>query len=215
MIKILVISDTVDQLIYSNNIKKRFQDISFVISCGDLPFYYYDFIMTNLNVPLFYVLGNHPPPVKENRNQLWDADYPPGAENIDSKIINYKGLLIGGFEGSIRYNNDQWSKQYTNFEMKMKHLKMWPKLIFNRIFRGRALDILVTHAPPRGIQDREDRPHRGFKSYLSFLKRFKPRYMFHGHIHLYDINEQRETLYNGRTRVINGYGYQIIEIEDA
>ncbi len=57
--KVLLISDKVVEHIYSNAIAERMKDIDFVISCGDLPNYYLEFIVTTLNKPLYYVMGNH------------------------------------------------------------------------------------------------------------------------------------------------------------
>jgi len=42
---------------------------------------------------------------------------------------------------------------------------------------------------------------------------FKPRYLIHGHVHLYDINARRETMYN-KTRVINAYDHVLLDIEE-
>ena len=56
---ILVVSDWEEQLIYSEKMKYRMNDIDLVISCGDLSFSYLDFIMSELNKPVFYVVGNH------------------------------------------------------------------------------------------------------------------------------------------------------------
>ena len=57
--KILCLSDQIDPLIYSVNIKERYQDVDLVISAGDLPMEYLEFIVSSLNKPLFFVFGNH------------------------------------------------------------------------------------------------------------------------------------------------------------
>ena len=57
--RLLCVADHVDPLVYSGAVKERFSHIDIVISCGDLKPNYYDFIVTSLNVPLYYVLGNH------------------------------------------------------------------------------------------------------------------------------------------------------------
>ena len=51
--KILAVSDRIDPRVYSDFCQERFKDVECVISCGDLPEHYLDFIVTNLNVPLF------------------------------------------------------------------------------------------------------------------------------------------------------------------
>jgi len=40
----------------------RFGDVELVLSCGDLPYYYLEYIVSMLNVPLLYVHGNHDAP---------------------------------------------------------------------------------------------------------------------------------------------------------
>nr|MDA3852520.1 metallophosphoesterase [Spirochaetaceae bacterium] len=69
---------------------------------------------------------------------------------------------------------------------------------------------LLTHAPPKGIGDKEDQCHRGFKIFLWFLKTFQPQYMIHGHIHIYDSNIPRKSLFLNTT-IINCYDHQILE----
>jgi uncharacterized protein len=76
------------------------------------------------------------------------------------------------------------------------------------------VDILITHAPPLGIHDGADLCHRGFAVFLGFMDRYKPRYLIHGHTHLYRLDAQRVTHY-GETIVLNAYGYQIIEIDET
>ena len=89
----------------------------------------------------------------------------------------------------MRYN--QGDHQFTESEMFFRILRMVPHLCWNRIRYGRWLDILITHAPPRGIHDKEDTCHTGFKAFLWFMRCFKPAYLLHGHVHLIDMNEQR------------------------
>ena len=57
-LRVLYISDKVDPLIYSNNIKKRFGDVDLILSAGDLELDYYGFIVSSLNKPLLFVFGS-------------------------------------------------------------------------------------------------------------------------------------------------------------
>jgi Icc-related predicted phosphoesterase len=111
----------------------------------------------------------------------------------------------------MMYNRGE--NQYTEFGMTVEIIKLLPALIFNRIFRGRFLDVLLTHAAPRGIHDKEDPCHRGFKVFLRFMRIFRPRYLVHGHIHLYDHGDVRNTRYED-TVVINAYSHYIIDTEE-
>jgi len=126
------------------------------------------------------------------------------------KRLKESHVVVAGLGGSMKYNNG--SNQFTEFEMALKIIKILPRLLINRIFYGRWLDILLTHAPPRGLGDREDSCHQGFKIFRTFLKLFKPKYLLHGHIHLYDINAPREIIFM-ETKIVNIYEHQIIKIE--
>jgi len=112
-------------------------------------------------------------------------------------------------EGSRWYNCGP--HQYTERSMRMKITMLWPQLMANRLRYGRALDILVTHAPPYRIHDDVDVAHHGFEVFLGFMDTFRPRYLIHGHKHVYDRAEAIETRYKEPT-VINTYGFRILEV---
>jgi hypothetical protein len=44
------------------------------------------------------------------------------------------------------------------------------------------------------------------------MRWFKPRYLLHGHIHIYRNNEVRETRYH-ETEIINIYPYRVLDLE--
>jgi len=127
---------------------------------------------------------------------------------IDKKSGKKTPLIITGISGSRRYNNGLC--QYTDAQMMRMLLFMVPKLILNKLRYGRFTDIFLTHASPRHIHDHEDPCHIGFKSFNWFLKKFKPAYMVHGHIHLYDQREERSGKYFD-TQIVNAYAHCIIE----
>ncbi|MCL1812819.1 MAG: metallophosphoesterase [Treponema sp.] len=210
--KILCIADQIDPLVYSSSVKTRYHDVDLVLSAGDLPLEYLDFIVSSLNCPLVFVYGNHH---LEKYSSFQDAGKYPGGTAWGLTYAGFtvrreKDLLIAGLGGSMMYNKG--TNQYTENQMRRKIWKLFPMLLFNRIFRGRWIDILLTHAAPRGIHDKEDPCHRGFKCFLSFMRFFKPRYLVHGHIHLYDLSELRTTQY-GSTLVINAYSQYLINTE--
>ena len=207
--KILTVSDKVEARIYSQNVKDRFGDVDMVLSCGDLPFYYLEYIVSILNVPLCYVRGNHCPEI-EHTSDGRVRTAPLGCLDVDGRIVEVNDLLIGGLEGSMRYH-PHGRFQYTERQMQAKIWRMMPRLWLNRVRHGRFLDILITHAPPRGIHDRADLCHTGFKAFLTFMDCYKPRYLIHGHIHVYHPWEARVTRY-GETSVVNAYSYKVLEI---
>ena len=82
-----------------------------------------------------------------------------------------------------------------------------------RLRYGRYLDILLTHAPPFGIHNGPDLPHRGFRAFLGLMDRFKPRYLIHGHIHRsYGFSAITETRYK-QTTVLNTAGYRLLNVD--
>jgi Icc-related predicted phosphoesterase len=208
--KVLTVSDKVNELVYSSAIQRLFGDVDLVLGCGDLPHHYLEFIVTMLGGPLFYVIGNHAYEVKERHRPESEWQYPGGCENLDGRVIRYKGLLIAGLEGSMRYNNNP-RYQYTEREMAWKAWQLVPALLANKVRYGRYLDILITHAPPEGIHDESDRCHQGFRAFLTLIERFRPRYLIHGHVHVYSPRQATETVY-GATKVVNTYGYRVLEI---
>ncbi|PJF39003.1 MAG: hypothetical protein CUN54_09640, partial [Phototrophicales bacterium] len=171
-VKILCLSDTVlPQLESAVNLRRRYSDVELIISCGDLPPVYLEFITSVLNVPLFYVRGNH--------DEKYDEQQ-PGGENLHGRFVRFRGLTFIGFEGSMQYNKG--SIQYTDGQMFAKVLRQFPRLGYRRWRSGCGVDVLVTHAPAYGIHDADDLPHRGFKSLLRFMRWYRPRYMLHGHV---------------------------------
>jgi hypothetical protein len=211
--KILTVSDKTDPLLYSPAIKRLYGDVDLVFGCGDLAAYYLEFIVTMLGKPLFYVIGNHANEVRKRYAPQEEWQYPSGCVNIDERVVRHRKLLVAGLEGSIRYNNNPYF-QYTDREMTCKIWKLVPSLLLNRLRYGRYLDILVTHAPPYGIHDQEDRCHTGFRAFLTFMERFRPAYLIHGHVHVYSPTQTTESSYH-QTTVLNSYGYRTLEIDEG
>jgi hypothetical protein len=221
--KILCISDHIDPLVYSPSIKQRFADVELVLSAGDLPLSYYDFIMSTLNKPLLFVFGNHNlryMALYTGRVDVFgrghlagqgiEAYRPTGATYIGCRARREKSLLLAGLGGSYWYNGGE--NQYREFQVALRILKFLPRLLYNRLRFGRYLDILLTHAPPFGIHDREDPCHRGFKIFLWFMRTFKPAYLVHGHTHLYSASANRISKYQ-QTTVVNAYDHVLIDVE--
>lgn len=209
--KLLAVTDKMVDLIYSPVLVEKFGDVDLVVSCGDLPYYYLEYIVTMLCVPLLYVHGNHDPPIEYSASGA-QLTGPGGCTNVHGCLVRERGLSIVGLEGSIRYK-PQGKYQYTETQMWTQTLKLSPALLHNRLIKRRPLDILMAHAPPFGIHNGRDRTHVGFKPFLWLMDRFKPRYLLHGHRHVYNLLEVTETQYEDTT-VINVYPYKVLEIPD-
>jgi Icc-related predicted phosphoesterase len=88
--------------------------------------------------------------------------------------------------------------------------RLAPDLLWNRVRHGRGLDVLNAHSPPAGIHDGPDPAHLGFPSFHWLMRTFKPRYLLHGHKHVYRHDEVTVTQYQ-ETTVINVYPWRILE----
>ncbi len=209
MIKILSISDQVDPLIYSLNVKDRFQEVDLVISCGDLSYLYQEFIITMLGKPLYFVHGNHDPLLEDNEGD--PRPYPYGAVDLHRRIIHRQQLLMAGVEGSVLYNG-KTPYQYTQGRMWRHVLSLVPGLLINRLLYGRFLDIFVSHSPPRGVHEGEDFTHQGIRAFRWLINVFQPKIYFHGHIHVYHPDTPTETRVND-TLVINTFRYRVTELD--
>lgn len=207
-LNLLVLSDEVVEKFYSPHVKNLFPDIDLVISCGDLPYYYLEFILDMLNVPMFFVHGNHDP--EEEISRHGSRKYPWGAVNLDGRFVTHEGFIFLGLEGSIRYSKEL--HQYTQTEMWAKVMGLVPRLMYNQATRGRALDVFVTHSPAFQLGDDEDPAHQGFKAFRWLMQVFKPRYQFHGHVHIYDRNDCKPIQFL-QTTIINSFSYQRVKID--
>ena len=170
--------------------------IDLVIGCGDLPAEYLDSLATLYGAPLLFVRGNHDPPGRR-------GDYPAGAE-IDGRVVIEQGLVIGGLEGCIRYNDG--SHQYGEGQMMAKVLALRLRLGLRR-----HLDVLITHGPPAGVNEGSDSAHRGLGAVRRAVEWMKPQLLLHGHVHPHGRDITRESRL-GDTTVINVVGHRLIEL---
>lgn len=209
MKKILAVSDQVVERIYTLSSAGHFQDIDLIFGCGDLPYTYLEYLHTILNVPLYYVPGNHDPKFNPER----PISYAEGGFNLDLKTTSANGLLLAGFGGCIRYRPDGVN-QYTQEQAYFRTLTLIFRLMGNRIRYGRKLDILITHSPPFGIHDDESYAHQGLKALNFLLSVAQPRYHFHGHTHFYRSNLEDSVTHLEQTTIMNIFPYKVIEIKE-
>ncbi len=194
---ILAVSDFVDKGLVKQIEDRQLPSIDLIISCGDIEPEYLSFLKDRLECSLYYVKGNH--------DIRYTQSNPLGCENIHGRVVTVGSMNILGLEGSLWYNGGP--NQYTDAMMK--------KILFRlslRLWRKKPIHMIVTHAPPRHIHDRNDPCHMGFQSYHRLLKKNKPNYFIHGHIHQeFESFSARTTQING-TQVINTCGHTIFEV---
>lgn len=205
--KILAVSDQVVERTYSLTGQGHFKGVEMILGCGDLPYSYLEYLVSMLNVPMYYVPGNHDPAF----NPKFANSRAEGGCNLDLKHAHSKGLLLAGFGGSVRYRPDGVN-QYTQREAYLRAFRLLPGLLWNRIHYGRTLDILIAHSPAQGIHDDDTIAHHGLRAINWLLRLARPRYYFHGHTHFYRQNLEPSITQLGPTTIMNIYPYKLIEI---
>jgi Icc-related predicted phosphoesterase len=195
--KILAISDVESRYYYDFYTPGRLDEFDLIISCGDLPQAYLEFLVTMARCPLLYVHGNH--------DESYDEHAPEGCVCIEDTLYVHEGVRILGLGGSHRYRDG--THQYSERQMQRRIRRLWYALK-----KSGGVDIVVTHAPARGVNDFDSPAHRGFACFLQLLDRWHPRYFLHGHIHKnYGTGVPQRTPYHDTT-IINAYDHCVIEL---
>lgn len=208
--RILAVADAVSPVVYSENFPKNLPPFDLILSAGDFPGYVLEFMATKQTIQPIYVLGNHGNAYIRDA-QSDEVRLPGGCLNAHMKIIDVNGLLIAGIEGSARYRPGP--HQYTEAQYSWMVAQLTPRLAYNKLTKGRALDILLTHAPPTGLHAGDDFPHRGVPAFNRLVETWKPRLHVHGHVHLNGVNAPREYVTASGVRVINAFEFTMIEID--
>ena len=196
--KLLLVADEESKFLWDYYQPGKLAGVDFILSCGDLKQEYLEFLVTMGSKPLYYIHGNH--------DKGYVSFPPEGCDCIEDEVLNLNGIRVLGLGGCIRYNPGPF--QYTEKEMAKRIQK-----VDKKIRRAGGVDIVITHAPPRGYGDAEDNAHRGFECFLPLMDKYHPRYLIHGHVHQsYGHSLLRQIQY-GDTTVFNAVGYHMLDIE--
>ncbi len=199
--KILLIADEEEKRLYDDYDPAELRDVDLILSAGDLNPHYLEFLVTAGHAPLLYVHGNH--------DEVYAQRPPLGCDCVDDRIYDFRGLRILGLGGSMRYKDGSY--MYTEREMERRIERLRAAIALRN-----GIDILITHAPAKGYGDLEDLPHQGFRCFNEFLERYHPKYMIHGHVHpCYGGDFQRMREHPSGTRIINGYGKYLLELQSG
>ena len=185
-----------------------------VLSAGDLPWHYIEYVASCVDVPVVFVPGNHDPAIEHSRRNLLglhllddqadDGPRPHGATNADRLVIEAAGLRIAGLGGCVRYKAGP--HQYTQREY-----HRLARRLLRRARRGGPVDVLLTHAPPLGLGDGDDQPHEGIDALHTVLERLQPSWHLHGHIHPY--GQRMPDRQVGPTTIRNVIPWRMVDIE--
>lgn len=190
MLNLLIIADThgaanVEEFSHIEENCKREYGACFFL--GDVSSRDFDYILPKIRrgAPIYGILGNH-----DNVSLL--SRY--GIENLHGRMIILRGISFVGFEGSLRYK-DENAPLYTDKESVVL-AKELPKA-----------DVLLSHDAPKGIY-KKDAAHSGLSGLRWYLKRHPRCTNIHGHHHK---NDENRIFFAGKS--IGVYGSKIITIE--
>lgn len=207
--KILAVSDRVVSELQGPELESRADGVDAIISCGDLPFAYLEYLATFVGAPLFYVLGNHDPAEGGGK-------FPKGCIPLDGTVERLGDFSLVGLSGCRWYSGGP--NQYSERQMRRRSILPCLRLSLSSVTGTERPTMFVSHAAPFGMGDAGDLCHRGFETFVGLMKRYSPLMWLHGHVHLYGRSGSREEdssfddIESGNTRVVNAYGYRILTI---
>jgi Calcineurin-like phosphoesterase len=221
VVRVLAVSDVVEEGLWADIGPARGADL--ILGCGDLPFEYLGYLMNALDVPLVFVPGNHDPDLSGYRVSRAGltlraglparAPWPDGAVSTDGRVVDVAGLRIAGLGGCRRYRPGP--NQYSDRQQarRARRLALRSRLHYLRRRGPHELDVLLTHAPPRGVGDGTDPVHQGFPALNVLAERLQPALLLHGHVDPDPAGRRDHRL--GRTIVHNVTGWRLFDLEPA
>lgn len=163
------------------------EDIDAILTLGDLELQEIRYLEMVTDIPKLGVYGNH------CSGSYFD---PLGITNMHMCSMELNGVTFGGIEGCVRYKNSPTAKMYTQEEV-TEMLADFP-----------AVDVMLSHAPPYGVNDEPDDPtHAGYRGLRTYVEQHHPSLLLHGHTY---PSEQEQVHRLGSTRIEYVYGSRII-----
>ena len=216
MVRVLAVADEVNDAIWGARAAALAPDL--VLAAGDLPWDYLEFLASVTDRPVVFVPGNHDPAVVDARlsrsgqylraGMPCDPPRPIGCLGVDGTVLDAAGLRIAGLGGCVRYRPGP--NQYSQKEFRRRAAKLLRRVARLQRRSPGPVDILLTHAPPRGLGDEDDRPHIGIEALHDVLAQLTPRWHLHGHIHPFGhVRPDRRV---GDTTIRNVVPYRMFEI---
>ena len=199
-IRILAISDEPDPSLDSPATREGLGRIDLIIGAGDLQPEYLSFVSDAFHAPLRYVRGNHDVGTawQHTERKLLPEPMP------DATVVDECGVRLIGFSGSPTYSGR--GLEISGLGMWLRTVAAWWRT------RGKRPLLVVSHAPPRDVNDDRDLAHRGFTSFRWLVRRLGPPLWLHGHTALVRRGiDDRSALHEG-TLFYNCTGATLLEL---
>lgn len=146
--------------------------------------------MSKLDIPIVGISGNH-----DDTNLLSEL----GITNIHMNTVQFKGVKISGFGGSIKYKDDSSKLLFTNEQSEVM-LSDFP-----------PCDIFITHDKPcfeKHLNENSIHSHSGLTGIARYIENNRPELHLHGHLHECYVKK-----HSGGTMVRCCYGAELIKIK--
>jgi hypothetical protein len=216
-VRILAVSDEVDERLRTDEVRQMAPDL--IVSCGDVPFELLSTLAEASGVPLVFVPGNHDPDLSGYRPTgdglvvqagfVTAAPWPAGTINTDGRLTAAAGVTLAGLGGCRRYRDGP--NQYSERQQARRVRHLVRRARWQRWRHRPSVDLILTHAGPRGLGDGDDAPHRGFEAWFPLVEALKPRLLLHGH---FSPTLDQPDHWIGRTRVVNVFNHRLLDLPE-
>jgi hypothetical protein len=202
-VRILAVSDEPDPSLDSKATRDGLGSIDLIIGAGDLQPEYLSFVTDAFHAPLRYVRGNH------DVGAAWlHSEHATLPEPMpEASVVTEAGLSLIGFSGS---------PVYSHRGHEVSALAMWSHAVRGWLSaRSREPVLVVSHAPPRDVNDDDDLTHRGFTAFRWLAERLHAPLWLHGHTALVRRGIDARCARFAGTLFYNCTGATLIELVDG
>ena len=176
--KILAFSDLHRSAKFARRIVEAAENADLVIGAGDYATKQHGLadiigLLKTIKAPTFLVPGNH----EDCADLRAECSNWPNAKVLHGEVVSFQGLNIFGLGYEIPQST---TASWNRFMSERQAAAILERMSENK----KACDILVSHAPPYGIADRQaDGRHDGSRALLDFITSKQPSLHLCGHIH--------------------------------
>lgn len=187
MTRVLAVADTTEN--WTDETLQAAHSVDITLSLGDM--YRVDLERLKGGAPILGVYGNHCS--EGHLKKMGAVELTPSDTPVTLSTLN-NGLVILGVSGCVRYSNAAYH-QWTQDEYRLA-LEGAPRA-----------DWVVTHCPPRGVNDHDDPAHFGVDALREYVDTHAPTHLFHGHTY-----PEEPVTRVGDTKIHYVHGWAVLDV---